>query len=95
MTKTFQDMKKACEESMYDRYVIHFRTDNKLLGGWPKNPIDELALLKARFNQNLIKEDTLKAAEEAVKEASSDSAEEAAQRFVPSLPVNTPSSGLI
>lgn len=71
-TKTFQEMKQACEAAMYDRYVVQFRTENRLLGGWPKNPIEELALLKARRNQNLIKEETYAAAVAAVQEASSD-----------------------
>lgn len=75
MGKDFQKLVEKIETELYDEYLIQFRTDNKLLGGWPKNPIEELALLKARFNQGLIREETYQAALDAVQEQSSDDPE--------------------
>jgi len=80
MEATFAELLKKHNISIYTKYLIRMETANKLLGGWPKDPAIELAMLEARFKKGLVKGDTVEKAREAVQEASSDDHEEETEK---------------
>lgn len=73
---SFDDLIMSLDIQPYDIYRFKARTENKLLGGRPKDPHMELAMLQARYNKGLIKEETYQAAIQAVQDGSSTSPEE-------------------
>lgn len=73
---SFDDLIASLDIQPYDIYRFTARTENKLLGGRPKDPHMELGMLQARYNKGLIKEETYQAAIQAVQDSSSTSPEE-------------------
>jgi hypothetical protein len=75
--KTFAElMTRVGAHKLYDKWIVRVRTLNQLLGGWPKNPEAELAMLEARFRKGLVKEETVEAARQAIADESSDDHQE-------------------
>jgi CRISPR/Cas system CSM-associated protein Csm4 (group 5 of RAMP superfamily) len=80
MEMTFEELMEKHEVQIFTKYKIKAEAANKLLGGWPKDPATELAMLEARFKKGLVKEETVEKARLAVAEASSDDHEEETEK---------------
>jgi len=72
MERTFEELVREHDVNIYTKYKVTMVTANRLLGGWPKHPESELAMLEARHRKGLVKDETVEAARARVQEMSSD-----------------------
>lgn len=80
MEMTFEELLKEHKVQIYHKFLIKAKTENRLLGGWPKNPSTELAMLEARANKGLVKPETVEEARSRIQQASSDNPEEETEK---------------
>jgi hypothetical protein len=74
------DLLKKHDVSIYTKFRVDVELSNKFLGGWPKDPAVELAMLEARFKRGLVREDIVEAARQNVAEQASEDHEEETEK---------------